>query len=365
MSLNIDIMELPREIKNELVRLSDTYEFTKLSDKGANGYLFIAHNRVLDRPVAIKFYHWGDGVRAHIEPKSLAQIGSPSVIPVLDASLVSDEWALFVTPFFENGDLDGYMETHRFGLRESLRFASDLLHGVAAMHEQGFVHRDLKPENLLVSDNGSPLIADFGSVRLIPSGDTDVPGSGHAVLFRPPESFQTGRYDRRGDLYQCGLVLFQMLGGRLSYSGTDYLSGTERRRYSEMTDEYDRSQLIDNAIRSMVCAGGLIDIKTLPYFVPRSARKIISKATAIQPGKRFATASEFINALSTVAHRVVDWRFEGADPVAHGNGCRLRVERIGAEYCVQKDRGNGWRRLVGSAPGSIAMAVKEIEKHVL
>jgi len=358
-------MGLPREIEDELVRLSDTYEFIKLSDKGANGYLFIAHNRVLDRPVAIKFYYWGDGVRAHIEPKSLAQIGSPSVIQVLDASLVSDEWALFVTPFFENGDLDRYMETHRFGLRESLRFASDLLHGVAAMHEQGFVHRDLKPENLLVSDNGSPLIADFGSVRLIPSGDTDVPGSGHAVLFRPPESFQTGRYDRRGDLYQCGVVLFQILGGRLSYSGIDYLSGPERKRYSEMTDEFDRSRLIDDAIRSKVCAGRLIDLKSLPFFVPQSARRIISRATALQPSHRFATASEFMNALSTIVLRVVDWRFEDAYPIAHGNGCRLRIERIGTEYVVQQDRGSGWRRLSGSVPGSLAGAVKVVGDHIL
>jgi len=145
----LDGLGLPEEIATEVSRLSTTYDFEKLSDKGQNGYLFIAFNTVLQRRVAIKFYFWADGVREHIEPQSLASVKSPNVIDVLDASLVGSEWAMFVTPFCNNGDVDRFREKYRFGLREAVRFASSLLDGVACLHQRGFVHRYLKPENLL------------------------------------------------------------------------------------------------------------------------------------------------------------------------------------------------------------------------
>ena len=90
MTINVDSLDLPEEIAAEVERLTATYEFVKLSEKGQNGYLFIARNSVIDRRVAIKFYFWADGTREHVEPKSLAAVRSPSVIEVLDASFSFD-----------------------------------------------------------------------------------------------------------------------------------------------------------------------------------------------------------------------------------------------------------------------------------
>ena len=206
--MQFDQLNVPPEIEAELRRLESTYDFRKMADKGANGYLFIARNKVLNRNVAIKFYYWAEGVGAHVEPQSLASVKAEGIIDVLSASVVGSEWALFITPFCPSGDLDRYREKHRFGLRQAVRFVEQLLHGVSALHVRSFVHRDLKPENILVSETGGPLIADFGSVRLVPDDQTHVTGSGHAVLYRPPESFDTSKYDRRGDVYQCGFVLW-------------------------------------------------------------------------------------------------------------------------------------------------------------
>ncbi len=243
--LQVDQLGLPAEVTKELERLSSSYEFEKLSEKGENGYLLIGRNTVLNRRVATKFYYWADEQRKHIEPSALARIRSPSIIEVLEAAIVGDEWAMFVTPFCQHGDLDTFRSRHRFDLREALRFAEQLLSGVACLHEARYVHRDLKPENILVSDEGGPLIADFGSVRLIPEEDEAVSGSGHAVLYRPPESFSSGVYDRRGDVYQVGIVLYQILGGRLSYSYIDYLSDDEKRDYAEVEKDYERSKIVD------------------------------------------------------------------------------------------------------------------------
>jgi serine/threonine protein kinase len=354
MTFLIDQLNLPDEISTELARLSTTYEFVGLSDKGQNGYLFIARNRVIDRQVAIKFYFWADGTREHVEPKSLAAGKSESVIDVLDASLVGEEWAMFVTPCCENGDLDKYREGHRFGLRSALEFTSKLLDGVAALHEHKFVHRDLKPENLLVSDDGWPLIADFGSVRSIPDGQDDVAGSGHAVLYRPPESFETTRYDKRGDLYQCGIVLFQVLGGRLPYAYQEYLSEADRKQYAHLQDAFDRYKLVEGAIRKKAQSGKLLDLNSLPFFVPPTVKSLLRKAANPEPAKRFQSASDFMNAVNQLSNRVVDWQYDGNEVIAQGKEKRYRVEKAGRLFVVEQNSGKGWRKVPGCESASLS-----------
>lgn len=351
----IDLTNLPAEISTEVGRLGATYDFTKLSEKGQNGYLFLARNRVLDRDVAIKFYYWADGTRSHVEPKSLASVGSPYVIEVLEASLVGPEWAMFVTPLCQNGDLDRYLETNRFGVREALRFTSNLLEGVSALHGNGYVHRDLKPENLLVSDSVTPLIADFGSVRVVPSGQSHVSGSGHAMLYRPPESFASRRYDRRGDVYQCGMVMYQILGGRLPYSYYEYLTPQERVRYANAQGGFERSRIVEDAIEARARRGKLLDLQSLPFFVPAGVRKVLTKATAVDPSDRYDNASAFINAVNTLAPRIVDWQWHQDTPIAVVGGARLRVCPDGELFRVEQDKGNGWR----SAPGSGRASLKK------
>jgi hypothetical protein len=78
--MHFDQIGVPPEIEAELRRLDSSYEFKRLADKGCNGYLFIARNRVLDRDVAIKFYYWADGYRAHVEPKALASVSPSSAV---------------------------------------------------------------------------------------------------------------------------------------------------------------------------------------------------------------------------------------------------------------------------------------------
>ena len=361
MAIILDSLGLPEQIADEVSRLSATYEFEKLSDKGQNGYLFMAFNTVLQRRVAIKFYFWADGVREHIEPQSLASVKSPNVIEVLDASLVGDEWAMFVTPFCENGDVDRFREKYRFGLREGIRFVSSLLDGVACLHQRGFVHRDLKPENLLVASDRTPLIADFGSVRLIPDGQTDVPGSGHAVLYRPPESFLTARYDRRGDLYQCGMVLFQILGGRLPYSYHEYLTPKERIEYLNLDDDFERSRLIDSAIAKKAAAGTLLDFKSLPAFVPLQVKTVLKRAVSVNPDKRFQNACDFMNKLNSLTNKIVDWQYENGLPVAFGKDSKFRVRSVDSAFIAEQDKGKGWRRIPGVPNGTIAKMIREVD----
>lgn len=363
MALIVGQLGVPPAIEAELNRLEGTYTFEKLSDKGRNGYLFKAHNRVLDRSVAIKFYFWADGYRAHVEPQALARVASRSIIEILEASVVGEEWALFVTPFCEQGDVDRYLETNRFGLREALRFIGSLLDGVSALHRQRFVHRDLKPENILVSDERMPLIADFGSVRLLPDGEVVVAGSGHAALYRPPESFESQRYDRRGDVYQTGMVLYQVLGGRLSYTDITYLNDEQKARYASSNDDYERSRIVDRAIQERAERQELLDSSSLPDVVPAAVRRVIRRATAPSPDDRYQSASEFMNALNDVLGGVGDWRFADGEWLLHGAKGRYRFqpgETIG-RFVLQQNLGRGWRRIPGMGEDIKARLVPLVE----
>ena len=238
--------------------------------------------------------------------------------------------------------------------------------GVSALHQKGFVHRDLKPENLLVSNAGGPLIADFGSVRIVPEGQSDVAGSGHAVLYRPPESFESGRYDRRGDLYQCGMVFFQILGGKLSYAHHDYLSDDERKTYADSYDDFERSKIVETAIMKKACNGTPFDLKTLPFFVPQSVKQVLRKATAIEPTNRYNSASEFMSALTKLAYRVVDWQYDDEKwPVAVYGSTRYRVKKTDQDYIAEQNKGHQWRRIPGTNPGSLKEQLKLIESRAL
>ena len=366
MILNVDQLSLPPEIEREVQHVESTYDFEKLADKGRNGYLFIAKNRVLNRRVAIKFYYWSDGFRSHVEPRSLAAVRSDAIIEILDARVISDEWAMFITPYCINGDLDRYRESHRFGLRSSLQFAERLLHGVSTLHSYRMVHRDLKPENILVSDAGLPLIADFGSVRTIPEDQTDVAGSGHAVLYRPPESFLSRRYDCRGDIYQCGLVLYQVLGGRLVYDVMDYLTPKERARYATIEDDYDRSRLVDDAIFRRAVTARLTDFKSLPFYVSSRTKSILRRATAPDPNARYKSASDMASAVHAAWTQSVDWDYDGAQPVARSGRAifRLSPSETRGQYFLEQNLGSGWRKVRGTTALSRAAQLRNIETRI-
>ena len=83
----------------------------------------------------------------------------------------------------------------------------------------------------------SVLIGDFGSVKKIPEDTSTVPGSGHSLIYTPPESITSGKYGIPGDIYQIGMVLYQTLGGHLPYEESVWLNSRELKKYREMNEK--------------------------------------------------------------------------------------------------------------------------------
>jgi serine/threonine protein kinase len=208
-SLDFDSLNVPVEIRTSLKELSDNISIQKYCPIGANGYLFFGHNKILDKKVAIKYYYWGGEKKYHAEPKRLSVIKSDNVIEIFHAEMIDNEWAFFITPYCQQGDLDTLLAKEKISVCESVDILLQVLNGLSHLHGSSLVHRDLKPANIFFTDQRKAVIGDFGSVKKVPNGDGAVPGSGHSVLYRPLESITIGKYGYSGDIYQLGIVLYQ------------------------------------------------------------------------------------------------------------------------------------------------------------
>lgn len=362
--LNLDNISVPTAIKSKLKDLSKSIAFDKQSRKGGNGWLFFGTNQVHSQRVAVKFYDWGGDPKFHAEPKHLSTLNSDNIIFVMDAAFVDTDYAYFVTPFHARGDLDDELER---GIIENLRAVAmtrDVLSGLSHLHAANLLHRDLKPQNLLLSDDDHAIIGDFGSVKHLPDGQTTVPGSGHSLIYRPPESVQTEVYGVAGDIYQVGVLLYQLLGGYLPYEESLWLNSQQLKKYRTISDPIDRQIFANDVIKSLIERGKIINISSLPPWVCTQLRRTISKACNIDPTKRFGSCSEFLAKMNSIRPNIRDWRVEEGCPTRHGkNIYRIIYDSRNGIYRVQK-RGTGQWRFDNSFNGtSVKEIVKEIESE--
>lgn len=364
-TLNIDTVDAPDPVKQKLRELSRTISFKKQSRKGTNGWLFFGHHTIRDQYVAVKFYDWGGDTVFHAEPRTLASIQSPNVITVLDAAYVDSDYAFFVTPFFPRGDLDEELGKGILGNIRALNLTRDLLSGLSYLHARRLLHRDLKPANIFLSDSDSAVIGDFGSVKKLPDGHMTVPGSGHSLAYRPPESVSNGHYNTRGDIYQVGLVMYQLLGGSLPYEELLWLNKNEKSKYHRFEDGVDKQIFANNCIKKRIERGAVVNLGSLPSWVCVQLRRTISKAVAIDPACRYQSCAEFLARLGAIRSAVHDWRVQGGHPTRF-NGTEYRIVPVpnSSRFQVQKKARSNWRSDNSFSPSSVETLVEEIEKRI-
>jgi serine/threonine protein kinase len=300
--------DLPEVLRAELDALSNHYDSFERNDRGANGYLLFARNKVTGAQIAIKFYAGAPGETRHDEPKQLSAIRSGNVLPILDARNISDEWGYFITPRCFEGDVDDLVATQPSVL-SAIDVALGICNGVSAIHKMKMVHRDLKPGNIVLL-HGTPQIADFGSVRQF-SETGAVNASQHSVLFRPPESFASGQYNEQGDIYQLGLVTYQLLGGVLAYDGELYLTTQQKKNYLAITDPVDRSIFVDMVIRDRSERGKLLDFNSFPPWINGSAKRLLRSIVHPDPSQRMRTVGDVGAALTQIRASMANWSWDG------------------------------------------------------
>lgn len=349
--------ELPQEILESLHGLEAHYSDFEVNERGGSSYLWFAKNRISQAAVAIKFYAGESGERRHDEPKLLSQIQSPNILPIHEARNVSADWAYFITPRCNGGDVDDLIKSQP-SVHQAIDIVLGISYGVSAIHAKGMVHRDLKPGNVVMDDN-VPRIADFGTVRVLNQDSSMTTASQHSGLFRPPESFSTNQYTRSGDVYQVGLLAYQLLGGLLHYDGRNYLSQRERKEYDAMQDQIVQSIFVDGVIRRKAENGTLLDLTSLPPWISATAKKVLRQMTHPAPSQRLASMADVAAGISKLRGTCANWRFVGSVPTLAiaDRTIELRPLPSGRYEAFQQKKGE-FRRVPGVEPSALADLVK-------
>ena len=358
-TLYIDGSGAPEAIRTSLREISKNIQFHREDSKAANGYVFFGANRVTGMNVTLKYYFWGGKTQYHAEPRQLAQLDADNVLKILDAGLIDATWAYFVTPTCTGGDIDSALESSPLGLRTAIDYVYQTLAGLSHLHGSRYLHRDLKPANLYLTETGKVVIGDFGSVKRLPEAQSTIPASSHSLIYRPPETILTNVYGVTGDVYQCGVVLYQLIGGSLPYDGLAWLNKREQGQLAQLATEQDKDAFVDSCIKSKITGGRAVDLSSLPPWVPSSVRRIVSKACHRDPQQRYQTASAFMAKLHDLRPRTPDWRVIDGIPTRLGNPS-YRILEVNGFYSAQKDAGNGWRNdntIIGVSLADLVAAV--------
>ena len=363
--ISIDSIKLPESILRSVKELAKDNDIDRYSSKGANSYLFFGTSNILRRRIAIKYYYWGDEKQYHAEPGYLAAIENNNVLKIHYANSVDDEWAYFITDYCKNGDLDDLRAKKQIAVKESFNSIYDILSGLSALHSKKMVHRDLKPQNILIDDMNKPVIGDFGSVKRIPDGTEFIPGSGHAILYKPPEAFVSAMYSYCSDIYQVGIVLYQLLGGYLPYDDVEYLSERQKKEYYSISDICDRNIFVDKVLGEIIVKSKLLKIESLPCWITKRTRSIINKATHNDFKKRYSTCTEMMVEISKAKSESPNWRCEDECFVLEAPTMyRICFDPDDEEYYVQKRKHSDWRMdYAFDKTANYSKLVSEIEKR--
>ena len=210
--------------------LDNRYEILELIGRGCMANVYKAKCHRLDRLVAVKILHSDLAQNADFrrrfmdESRAVAQLSHPNIVSVYDVSC-SDDIDYIVMELIDGVTLKQYMERRgHMDWREALHFITQIMRGLSHAHSRGIIHRDIKPQNIMVLRDGSVKVADFGIACLANAGQTLTQEALGSVHYISPEQARGDRIDARSDIYSAGVVLYEMLTGRLPFEGDSAVS---------------------------------------------------------------------------------------------------------------------------------------------
>ncbi|HEY5335287.1 MAG TPA: Stk1 family PASTA domain-containing Ser/Thr kinase [Mycobacteriales bacterium] len=289
-TLDTDVFADPGPVDALVGRLVEgRYEIVRPIDRGGMATVYVALDHRLDREVAIKVMHASlahdpDFVaRFEREAKAAARINHPNVVSVTDTGV--DGHIVFLVMELVRGRTlrELLRERGRLSPDQALEVLEPVLTALAAAQSAGLVHRDVKPENVLLGEDGSVKVADFGLARAIEASGLTT----HAglllgtVAYLPPEQVTTGRSDGRGDVYAAGVVLFEMLTGTVPYEAETPIAVAYRHVHEDVPGP------------SSVAAG-----------IPTEVDDLVLEATAREQEDRFPDAESFLTSTRRVRRQL-------------------------------------------------------------
>ncbi|WP_314113109.1 Stk1 family PASTA domain-containing Ser/Thr kinase [uncultured Granulicatella sp.] len=263
--------------------LNGRYKIQSLIGTGGMAAVYLANDLILDRLVAIKvlrldFRQNDDAMRRfRREALSATQLTHPNIVGVYDVGQ-SQEMNYIVMEYVEGTDLKDYIR-QRGALHpiEAVRIMMQIVSAIAAAHQNRIIHRDIKPQNILIDREGNVKITDFGiAVALSDTSLTQTNTLLGSVHYLSPEQARGGMATIQTDVYALGIVLYELLTGRVPFDGESAVSIALKHFQEPLPPVMNPSVMI-----------------------PQSLENIVLKATAKDPMNRYRSCYEMFQDLKT------------------------------------------------------------------
>jgi tetratricopeptide (TPR) repeat protein len=208
------------------------------------------------------------------EARRVARLKHPGIVPVHDVG--RDHGNVFiVSEFVEGGNLGDHIKQNKVSLEQAARWTAEIAEALEYAHSSGVIHRDIKPANILIDHHGRALLADFGIAQSATKSGRFAPSIG-TLRYMAPEQLEVKEVDARSDVYSLGVVLYELLTGRLPYSSDQ-----------------------PSTVRQEIVAGVHLSTES----IPNKFRRICEKALQLEPQNRFQSAKAFAIQLEHSAQR--------------------------------------------------------------
>ena len=266
------------------------YRIRGVLGKGAMGLVYDGHDATLNRRVAIKTIRARDldeatarhyEKRFQREVRAVARLNHPHIVQVYDFG-TEGELAYIVMEYIEGKELKDYLDAkERFDLASIFRLMGELLEALEFAHQAGVIHRDVKPANVMLDAKRRAKLTDFGVARITESEgaeSADMTRAGALIgtpSYMSPEQIQGEAIDRRTDIFSAGVLFYQLVTGRKPFEG----SGFPLAKQIVQDEPPAPSSLVH---------------------IPEAIDRIVAKALAKSPTRRYQSAREFAEALEHV-----------------------------------------------------------------
>ena len=264
-------------------KINDRYQIVRMIGEGGMANVYLAHDIILDRDVAVKILR-GDLAddekfvrRFQREAIAASSLSHPNIVEMYDVG--EDDGSYFIVMEYVEGKTLKSLIKRRGSLTipEVIDIMLQLTSGIACAHDSFIIHRDIKPQNVLILDDGCVKITDFGIAMALNSNEltqtNSVMGSVH---YLPPEQANGSGSTIKSDIYSLGILMFELLTGKLPFKGENAV---------EIAIKQMRDQI------PSVC-------KINPE-IPQSIENIVLKACAKNPKNRYESAHEMHEDLKT------------------------------------------------------------------
>lgn len=264
-------------------RINGRYKILEAIGSGGMSNVYLAHDMILDRDVAIKVLRFDfsneEELRRRFQREALSStsLGHPNIVSIYDVG-EDNELPYLVMEYVPGDTLKEYIIKHSpVAPERAVEIMTQLTSALAHAHHNHIVHRDIKPQNVLVDEEGNVKISDFGiAMALSATSYTQTNSVLGTVHYLSPEQARGGTANKKSDIYSLGIVMFELLTGRLPFSGESAVAIALKHLQTETPS-----------------------LKAIVPELPQSLENIVMKATAKNPSHRYQSADEMAEDLST------------------------------------------------------------------